>query len=73
MMKWEVEKEDMIQLLTSWIENTSESVRLGKRLRQMIRRSSSKDKFIEGAQGALQEYPDPWIQEELESILDIVV
>ena len=72
-MKWETEKEEKAELLNSWIENTSETVKFAKTLCKIIKKSPSKKKFIEMAQGKMQEHWDPWIRKEFKDIINFVI
>jgi hypothetical protein len=72
-MEWEVEKEEKIEILNSWIEATSEEIEFVKALCEIIEKSSSKQEFIRMAEKKLQEYQNPWLQKELNAILNLAI
>lgn len=71
-MKWEVEKEEKVEILGSWIEATLQEVEFAEILCKTIGKSLSKEEFIRMAEKKLQEYQNPWLQRELDGILELV-
>ena len=72
-MKWETEKEEKAQLLSSWIDSASEELEFAKTFYKIIKKSPSKKKFIKGAREELGGYQNPWVRKELESIMNFVM
>ena len=71
-MGWAVEKEEKIEILTSWIEATNEEREFAEELLSTLDRSSSKTEFIKVAQSRLQEHKNPWLRDNLNAIFALV-
>lgn len=72
-MEWILKKQDKIETLTSWIEATTEELEFADELCNILERSSSEAEFIEIAKAKLQEHKNPWLQDNLKTILALIL
>ena len=70
-MQWENAKEEKKEALDSWIGLTEEELGFAESIYEILDSSSTKDEFIRLAKAKLQEYKNPWIEDTLQSILNL--
>ena len=71
-MNWENQKEEKKAGLDSWIESTSKEIKFAETIYGFLDSSSTKEEFLNLSKEELQEYKDLWIQDTLQSILNLV-
>ena len=72
-MQWENEKEEKKEALDSWIELTEEELGFAEAIHEILEKSTTKEEFIRLAKAKLREYKNPWIEDTLQSILNIAI
>ncbi|MCD6456869.1 MAG: hypothetical protein J7K81_08820 [Methanophagales archaeon] len=72
-MQWENEKEEKIEALDSWIESTEEELEFAETIHEILENSSTKEEFLRLAKAKLWEYKNPWIEDTLQSILNLAI
>ncbi len=70
-MQWEEEKEEKKEALDSWIESTEEELRFAGAIYEILENSTTKEEFLRLAKAKLREYKNPWIEDALQSILNL--
>ena len=70
-MQWEDEKEEKAEALDSWMESTEEELEFAEAIHEILENSSTKDEFLRLAKAKLREYKNPWIEDTLQSILNL--
>jgi len=72
-MQWEDEKEEKAEALDSWMESTEEELEFAEAIHEILENSSTKDKFLRLAKAKLREYKNPWINDMLQSIVNLAI
>jgi hypothetical protein len=72
-MSWEKEKEEKKEALDSWIESTEEELEFAESLYKILDSATTKEDFLRLAKAKLREYKNPWIEDTLQSILNIAI
>ena len=72
-MQWEDEKEEKAEALDSWMESTGEELGFAEAIHEILDSSTTKEEFIRLAKAKLQEYKNPWIEDTLQSILNLAI
>ena len=72
-MQWENEKEEKKEALDSWIELTEEELGFAEAIHEILDSSTTKEEFLRLAKAKLREYKNPWIEDTLQSILNIAI
>jgi hypothetical protein len=72
-MQWENEKEEKKEALDSWIELTEEELGFAEAIHEILENSTTKEEFIRLAKAKLREYKNPWIEDALQSILNLAI
>jgi len=72
-MQWENEKEEKIEALDSWIESTEEELEFAETIHEILENSTTKEEFLRLAKAKLWEYKNPWIEDTLQSILNLAI
>jgi len=72
-MLWEVEKEEKKEALDSWIESTEEELEFAESMYKILDSSTTEEEFIRLAKAKLREYKNPWIEDSLQSILNLAI
>jgi hypothetical protein len=72
-MKWENVKEEKMEALDSWIECTKEELEFAEAIYAILENSTSKREFAGAAKEKLREGKNPWTEDSLQSILNLVV
>jgi hypothetical protein len=72
-MLWEVEKEEKKEALDSWIESTEEELEFAESIYKILDSSTTEEEFIRLAKAKLREYKNPWIEDSLQSILNLAI
>lgn len=70
-MQWETEKEEKAEALDSWMESTEEELEFAEAIHEILENSSTKDEFLRLAKAKLREYNNPWIEDTLQSIVNL--
>jgi hypothetical protein len=70
-MLWEDEKEEKKETLDSWFESAEEELEFAESIYKILDSSTTKEDFIRLAKAKLQEYKNPWIEDSLQSILNL--
>jgi hypothetical protein len=72
-MLWEDEKEEKKEALDSWFVSAEEELEFAESIYKILDRSTTKEDFIRRAKAKLQEYKNPWIEDSLQSILNLAI
>jgi hypothetical protein len=72
-MQWEDEKEEKKGALDSWIESTEEELGFAEVIHEILENSTTKEEFLRLAKAKLREYKNPWIEDTLQSILNLAI
>jgi len=72
-MQWENEKEEKKEALDSWIELTEEELGFAEAIHEILENSTTKEEFLRLAKAKLREYKNPWIEDTLQSILNLAI
>ena len=72
-MQWENEKEEKKEALDSWIESTEEELEFAETIHEILENSTTKEEFLRLAKAKLREYKNPWIEDTLQSILNLAI
>jgi len=72
-MQWEDEKEEKKEALDSWIGFTEEELGFAETIYEILENSTTKEEFLRLAEAKLREYKNPWIEDTLQSILNLAV
>jgi hypothetical protein len=72
-MQWENEKEEKKEALDSWIGFTEKELGFAESIYKILDSSTTKEEFIRLAKAKLQEYKNPWIEDTLQSILNLAI
>ena len=72
-MPWENEKEEKKEALDSWIGSTEEELGFAESIYKILDSSTTKEEFLRLAKAKLREYKNPWIEDTLQSILNLAI
>jgi hypothetical protein len=72
-MQWENEKEEKKEALDSWMEFTEEELGFAEAIYEILENSSTKEEFLRLAKAKLREYKNPWIEDTLQSIVNLAI
>jgi hypothetical protein len=72
-MQWENAKEEKKEALDSWIGFTEEELEFAESIYKILDSSPTKEEFIRLAKAKLREYKNPWIEDTLQSILNLAI
>ena len=72
-MQWEDEKEEKAEALDSWMESTEEELEFAEAIHEILENSSTKDEFLRLAKAKLREHKNPWIEDTLQSIVNLAI
>ena len=72
-MQWEDEKEEKKEALDSWMESTEEELEFAEAIHEILENSSTQEEFLRLAKAKLREYKNPWIEDTLQSIVNIAI
>jgi len=72
-MPWENEKEEKKEALDSWIGSTEEELGFAESIYKILDSSTTKEEFIRLAKAKCREYKNPWIEDTLQSILNLAI
>jgi len=72
-MQWEDEKEEKKEALDSWIGFTEEELGFAEAIYEILENSTTKEEFIRLAKAKLRECKNPWIEDTLQSILNLAI
>jgi len=72
-MQWENEKEEKKEALDSWMESTEEELEFAETIHEILENSTTKEEFLRLAKAKLREYKNPWIEDTLQSILNLAI
>jgi hypothetical protein len=72
-MQWENEKEEKKEALDSWIGFTEEELGFAESIYEILDSSTTKEEFIRLAKAKLREYKNPWIEDTLQSIVNLAI
>ena len=70
-MQWEDEKEEKKEALDSWMGFTEDELEFAEAIHEILENSSTKEEFLRLAKAKLREYKNPWIEDTLQSILNL--
>jgi hypothetical protein len=72
-LQWEDEKEEKKEALDSWMEFTEEELGFAESIYKILESSTTKEEFIRLAKAKLREYKNPWIEDTLQSIVNLAI
>ena len=72
-MQWEDEKEEKKKALDSWMEFTEEELGFAESIYKILDSSLTKEEFIRLAKVKLREHKNPWIEDTLQSIVNLAI
>jgi hypothetical protein len=67
------EKEEKKEALDSWIGFTEKELGFAEAIHEILEKSTTKEEFLRLAKAKLREYKNPWIEDTLQSIVNLAI